>query len=308
MDRRGFLRHGAVGASGLVAGDALRPERRPVAGRVKAMPTDDMDAYLVKIDEGASRLLRWPLADRLPALKQPGFDGEDLARKAMHSLFITGMFGDLPPEQQVHPGMQDRMWDAGEAMDAALDGMTSFLESRTPADLVEVRRALNDRPELLHEIIDTIDHEAELSGVSEPRRAQLRAMFTETGWRLRSQAPELMIDEYLDKVEKVVASDVEDAARQRWLAAKMGEEVFWQAQESLRKRRINRGLKAMGIGALLFLAGLALVSASDSDVTDDDGDALLWLGLVPGITGGSILFVAGLVILLVGAATPEEAT
>ena len=36
-------------------------------------------------------------------------------------------------------------------------------------------------------------------------------------------------------------------------------------------------------------------------------EALLWIGLVPGITVGSIFFVVGFVILLVGVVTPEEA-
>jgi len=133
-------------------------------------------------------------------------------------------------------------------------------------------------------------------------------MFNDVSWRLKSQPPRLMIDEYVSKVDRATASDIESAARQRWIAARYGAEVFWQAQESLRQRRISRGLKAMGIGALLFAAGLLLVAASDSDVGSDDGDALLWIGLVPGVTVGSILFTVGFIMLLVGAATPREAT
>ena len=159
---------------------------------------------------------------------------------------------------------------------------------------------------MLRDIITVVDSEAERSGVSEARRAQLRAMFTDVGWRLENQPPVLIVDEYVGKVERVTASNIEDAARQRWLTARYGEEIFWQAQESLRQRRISRGLKAMGIGAVLFLAGLLLVSASDGDVTSDNSDALLWIGLVPGITAGSVLFVVGFIILIVGALTSED--
>ena len=308
MDRRDFIKRGAVGASGIVAGGtAVNPLEGVEPPKAKVLAPDDMEAYLATVDEGVSRLSQWPLAERFPGLQGSDFDGESLGRKAILSLYMAGMFGDLPIENQVHAGMQDRLWEAQPAIDEALDGMTSFVRRQTPEQLAHVRTTLRARPEILRDVIAVVDSEAEQSGVSEARRAQLRAMFTDVGWRLENQPPGLIVDEYVSKVERVTASDVGDAARQRWLTARYGEEIFWQAQESLRQRRISRGLKAMGIGALLFLAGLLLVSASDGDVTSDDTDALLWIGLVPGITAGSIFFVVGLIILLVGAATSEEA-
>jgi hypothetical protein len=308
MDRRDFIKKGALGASGVVAGGAapnpLEGVERPKA---RVLPPEDMEAYLATVDEGVARLSEWPLAERFPGLKGSDFDGESLGRKALLSLYMAGMFGDLPVENQVHAGMQDRLWAAQPAMDEALTEMTDFVHLQTPEQLARVRATLLTQPDVLRDVITVVDAEAERSGVSEPRRAQLRAMFTDVGWRLENQPPGLIVDEYLGKVQKVTASDIEDAARQRWLTARYGEEIFWQAQESLRQRRISRGLKAMGIGALLFLAGLLLVSASEGDVTSDDNDALLWIGLVPGITVGSIFFVVGFIILLVGASTSEQA-
>ena len=308
MDRRDFIRRSTVGASGMVVGGgATGPLEGMEPPKPKVVPPDDMDAYVATVDDGVARLSQLPLAERFPGLKDAGFDGESLGRKVMVSLYMAGMFGDLSVENQIYPGMQDRLWAAQPTMDEALDEMTDFVNRQRPEDLARVRTTLHTKPDVLRDIIGVVDSEAERSGVSEPRRAQLRAMLTDVGWRLENQPPGLIVDEYVNKVEKVTASDVEDAARQRWLKARYGEEIFWQAQESLRQRRISRGLKAMGIGALLFLAGLLLVSASDGDVTSDDNDALLWIGLVPGVTVGSILFVVGLIILLVGAATSEEA-
>lgn len=308
MKRRDFIKRSAVGASGIVVGgtaaDSLEGVEPPKA---KVLPPEDMEAYLATVDEGVSRLSEWPLAESFPGLSDAELDGESLARKAMLSLYVAGMFGDLAVENQIHAGMQDRLWAVQPTMDEALDDMTDFVHRQTPEQLASVRATLRARPEVLRDVITLVDTEAERSGVSEARRAQLRAMFTDVAWRLENQPPGLIIDEYVGKVERVAASDIEDAARQRWLTARYGEEIFWQAQESLRQRRISRGLKAMGIGALLFLAGVLLVSASDGDITDDDNDALLWIGLVPGITVGSILFVVGFIILLVGAATSEDA-
>lgn len=308
MDRRDFIKRGAAGASGIVAGGSrVHPLEGVEPPNSKVFPPDDMETYLATIDEGVSRLSQWPLAERFPGLRDGDFDGESMARKTLLSLYMAGMFGDLPVENQLHPGMQDRLWAAQPAMDEALAEMTDFVHRQTPEQLARVRMTLQTRPDVLRDISRMVDTEAERVGVSEARRAQLRAMFTDVGWRIENQPPGLIVDEYVSKVERVTASDIEDAARQRWLTARYGEEIFWQAEESLRQRRISRGLKAMGIGALLFLAGVALVSASGGDVTSNDNDALLWIGLVPGITAGSIFFVVGFIILLVGAMTPGEA-
>ncbi|MDH5591191.1 MAG: hypothetical protein OEZ65_16565 [Gemmatimonadota bacterium] len=305
MDRRHFLKRGAIGASGVVAAGAVTPLEGTERPQPKVFPPDDMEKYLDTVDHGVFRMSRWPLADRFPGLRGNGYDGETLARDAMISLYMTGMFGDLPAEYRAHTGMQDRMWAAQPTMDRALDGVMEFLRSRTPDDLSRVRSTLRDRPEVLHEVVTTIDTEAARSGVSESRRAQLRTMFTDVAWRLANQPPELIIDEYVGKVERATASDVESAARQRSQAAHATEEMFWQEQKSLRERRISRGLRRMGIGAALFGVGLLLVAASDGDI--DDGGALMWIGLVPGITVGSILFTVGLVTLLIGAATDRDA-
>jgi hypothetical protein len=267
-----------------------------------------MDEYVERIDAGLERLAQWPLFDSFPHIAGDPTLVNDLGRNAVHALYLTGMFGDLPVDKQVHPRMQDRLWASQETMDEALADMEGFLTTRTPAQLAHVRTTLRERPEVLQGVIRTLDEQSELSGLSEPRRAQLRTMFTEAAWRLEAQPPALMVDEYLSKVRRATASDIESEARQRWLAARVGEEVFWQAQASLRQRRITRGLRAMGIGALLLLAGIVLVSVSDSGDGSDDGDVLLWLGLVPGITVGSIFFVMGLIILLVGAGTPADRT
>jgi len=307
MDRRNFLKRGTLGVSGTVAAGSL-PEPTKAAMREPVVPPpSDMDEYVRRVDAGIARFGEVRIADSFPEFRGDPALLSDLGRKAMHTLYVTGMFGDLSVENQLYPAMQDRLWASQETMDEALQGMTDFLNSRTPEQLGGVRATLRDRPEILQRIIRTVDEQSALSGLSEPRRAQLRTMFTEAAWRLEAQPPRLLVDEYVSKVERVTASDIESEARQRWLAARVGEEVFWQAQDSLRQRRITRGLRAMGIGALLFAAGLVLVSASDGDI-GDDGDVLLWLGLVPGITVGSIFFVVGFIILLVGAATPAEAT
>ena len=305
MDRRDFIRHGALGASGAVAGGHVPRDGLSPAPKRPPLAPHDMIAHLAKVDRGVERISQWPLSESFPGLAGD-VQQESLGRNAMHSLFMTGMFGDLPVENQLDPRMQDRLWESQAVMDEALAGVEGFLMTRTPEQLSRVRATLRERPQVLRGIIDTLDDEASRSGVSVARGAQLRTLFTEVGWRMEKQPPALIIGEYISKVQRAAATDVESEARQRWLMSRLSEETFWQAQESLRKRRISRGLKAMGIGVLLFLAGAALVALG----VDDNGDGnspLLWIGLVPGITGGSILFVTGFIILIVGAVTPADA-
>lgn len=309
VDRRHFLSRGAVGVSGILAareasGEVPRDETLPDADR-PALPPDEMDAYLATMDAGAARLAAWPLHESFPGLPADRPELAAVGRAAMHSLYMAGMFGDLPLENQVDRRVQDRLWASQPVMDEALSGIEDYLARRTATDLAGVRETLRSRPEVLHAIIGTVDEEAGRSGVSDARRAQLRTLFTEVGWRLTNQPPELIVREYADKVERVTASDVQSEARRRWLASRVGEAAFWQAQESLRKRRISRGLRAMGIGVVLLAGGALLISLGSRG---GGNEALLWIGLIPGITGGSIFLVIGLITLLAGALTARDAT
>lgn len=302
MDRRDFLRKGALGASGAMVTGGLEEPGSLRVPRSSLTPPADMDAYVRTMDEGMARIGQWSLASSFPSFDPTVSDFDGLAQASMQTLFMSAMFGDLPLESQIDPRVQDRIAAAQHVMDEAYVGMRDFLGSRTPEQLEGVRATLRARPDVLWRITRTLEDEAAQAGVSDVRQSQLRNMFTEVGWRLERQPPSLMVAEYLDKVERVASSDVRLAARERWLAARIGDELLWQAQEqSTRRRRISRGGRLMGIGALLFAGGVLLISI------DGDGGVLAWIGLIPGVTGGSIAFTIGLITLLAGLATPESA-
>src|SRR6185369_10780517 len=176
--------------------------------------------------------------------------------------------------------------------DEAHDRTTVFLTSLNDEQLNRVQTALRDAT-TRRQLIDTIDAEAGRTGVSDARRAQTRGLLEHVTWRLANQSPRLLVDEYLEKVHKVVDTDVATDAHQRQLIARIGEEAFWAIDErSKRDARINRGLKVMGIGALVTAGGGAVVAAG------------AFAGVLA-MTVGVVTFLIGLVILLVGLATPE---
>lgn len=290
MDRRNFMRTGAVGASGFaVAGGAPLNEAAQRGGSLLY----SMDDYLEQVDEGLARIDEWTIDESV----DESTDADVLGRKIVKSLYMTAMFRDLDVEDQLHPGMQDRMWAMQDTMDEAMDGVVDLLDRQTPESLERVRAALRDDASIKERIARFFDLEGGRTGVQDKRLEQTRASIDYVTARLSSQPPALLIEEYREKVEKVVASDIEAEARQRWLLSKVGEKTFWSLAQAASKRqdRIDRGLRGMGIG-LLIAAGGAALFAIGADV-----------GLV-GMTVGAIWFVIGLVTLLVGTLTPESAT
>lgn len=286
MDRREFIIR--TTSSVLVASGAeacapiMRLPTKPVV-----MPRD-MDEYIARVDAGMARIAQWS-----PTADLPGFVGDRdatdaIGRASMQSLFLTGMFSDLPVKGQLHPGMQDRVIAAMPVMDQAVDGMSMFLRSRNDADMAAVQTALRERNAGVM-VAAAVDREAAQVGLSEWRRAQTRSMFAHAEWRLRSQPPSLIINESLARVEKLSASDVAAESKQRALAARLGEAAFWHhaAERAKREARIGRGGKVLGYGLIVFAVGGLIVAAG--------GVAGLFV-----MTAGVIMIIVGLVMLAVG--------
>src|SRR5512142_1915493 len=231
MDRRNFLKAGA--ATGLTAAAAApAAQATPLAALPKPGRVPDMDEYVAKVDAGLARIDAWSItADK------PGFAGDRaatdaLARTALQSLFVTGMLGDLPPEQQADPRMQDCVWGTAPRLGEAMDRMEQFLATRTEDDLARVQAALRDPAGMAERVADALDEQAELSGVSEWRRQQLRGTLMQAAWRLTNQPPALVIDEYRDKLRRVSASGVEVDAVRHHFGARLGERLFWDRAAS----------------------------------------------------------------------------
>lgn len=269
-------------------------------------PPPDMDGYLARVDAGLERIGR-SSAFAAPAASDAAAS-DTLVRASLQAIFLTGMLGDLPVERQLDPGMQDRIFRSLPLFDEVSDGMSGFLASRTQQDFDRVQAALRE-PGASDRLIAALDAEAELTGVSGPRRAQTRQHLRHVTWRLANQPPALIVDEYLRKVEKVAATDVQSEARQRRLAARVGEKAFWSLQEQAGgpaaaapakgNSKRGRGAKILGIGLLLFAAGAAAASVSDAGFA-------VGSGLVVG-TAGVIMILVGIVMLLASLGKPDAA-
>lgn len=289
MDRRQFLGAGAVSA--LAAVEHASPLNLKTTPR--PAPPNDLPVYVATIDAGVDRISRWSPTAAFPKFQGNREETDSLARAMLTSLYVTAMVSDLPTSMQVQPIVQERILGVAPTLGDALDRTTTFLRGHTDAELARLQKGLRQH-DIAKLIFAPLDSAAGTTGISDYRRAHINALYGEVGWRLRNQPPGLVVSEYLEKVERVQESDPQIVARERDLAARVGEMAFWQATgKSVRDQRIMRGLKVMGFGVLTFAGGAAIVSAGS--------EVGLFIGTV-----GAIMFLVGLVMLLVGLATSSS--
>lgn len=240
MDRRNFLKAGAVagGSLGLGAvgcGAVLEGMSAAPVPSLAELSALDMDGFLKRLDtslgfiQSSSNVTRLvPNEVAVGARKDPRFeDSEALIRGTLRSLLLTSSFTDLPEAGRMHPGMQARLWNSMQEMDDAVLGMNKVLTSLTPTERADVSRLMREDPTVTPRILDVLDEEGVKAGVNEKRRAHMRELGKHSCFRLR-QSTSLFIDEYDDKVQKVVARDSSVEAIQRRMMAQMGEDAFWQ--------------------------------------------------------------------------------
>jgi hypothetical protein len=299
VDRRSFL---GTGAASLVA--AATPTGAAAAAAAASTPGDvlvvpdspaGLDEYLAGVDTRMSALESWSLTEQFGVAPPDAAQVDALGRGILRSMYFTGMIGDLPTDLQVQPQVQRRIEAIAPVMDDAIEGTLEYLRSRGPAELERVQHVLRTT-DAGSRIIEGFDRVAGRNAVSERRRRHTRLLLRDVEWRLRLQPPATVVGEYVDKVERLTATDIAAEARLQDLAALVGAEVVRQRSEpSKRERRIRRGLKVMGFGVATFVVG-ALIVQSSSDSTESPG---LFVGTV-----GAVTFIVGLLILLVGALTP----
>lgn len=294
MDRRDFIAVTATTSATLasLASSAHAGAPPELVAAMAVPPVADMDEYVARVDAGLSRIGLWSVTAELKEFPGDRKATDRLVQVSMQSLFMTGMLGDLPLPQQLDPRMQERVERALPLFDEAADGMTAFLKSRTEMDLHEASANLR-RPGVSDAIIDGLVLEAGRTGVSAPRRGQLREMLKQMSWRLAHQPPALVVDEYLEKVARAAESDLETESRQRAIAARVGEEFFWeQGGKTPRQRRHDRGARLLGIGAVVFAVSGGLVAAGAYPA-------------VFGMTVGAVQMIIGLLMLLSAATMPK---
>ncbi len=241
MERRDFLKAGTAAGVASVAAPACSVVGGGQLIGTPSLSGAEMDDYLVRLDRGMETISGSNLLDEMvpPKAGETGNQrlrreqGQELARKGLRTMLLTGMYKDLPEADRRHPGMQQRLERSGPEMDQALFGMTSLMAGTSPAERSAIQAELKRRPDLGLRLAEGLNKPAKALGVSMKRRAQLRTMSTHLAWRMRVQPPGLVLDDVVGKVQRVAVRNGQDEELKRHLATRIGEEAFWQNQTRL---------------------------------------------------------------------------
>lgn len=289
MDRRDFLKAGIAGL--VVGGCAAQNSAAPpvAAPRPQPLTEPEMRDFLANLDHGMESIDNGnPLGS---VLKEAGVklspdktsQAEELYRKSLRSLLVLGSFHDLPEASRNHPEVQKRIFNALPEMDQAVMGMADHLEKLSRDDQDAIRKKLQEQPMLPTVMVDALDRDAAMLGITTQRRSHLRKLTAQIGWRLRAQPISMLSDEYLSKV-RAVAEGQNRAHLQVLERASLNVEI----KESAANRVMGAGGIVLGLGIAGTLLGASIV---DHDIS---GAFLITVGVL-GILGGLITLLVGLI-------------
>jgi hypothetical protein len=348
MKRRDVLKQAAATAAvasvgaGAVGGAGCATVPRAPA------PRDDRAAadYLAMLDRslelaGQMRPVHEIAAQRGPGPRSPEHEqfvaGSDaMFQRLISALFVTQSFRDLPPETQTHPAVQTRIASHLDEIDGTVFELTSFLSAQTGDERAQLRDALRKNPHAAMDLAELLDGHAATMGVTVERRRQLRQIMKHATFRMRTESPGALIDEYTAKVQRLRGEDGKSALALA-LAQKLGEDQFWRYQQHLAQdtgpgaatpataapptARVSPpgatppsalapqpapaaphrpGDTAIKAGAYMLGIGVVDFGLGALIVSSGSG-GLVWAALVGGITIGALLAAIGLVTLIIGA-------
>ncbi len=208
MDRRTFITTGAV--AGAVAVDGCVTLGTPTH-RAASLPAVDVHAYLADLDRTLGLVAQGDFFGDLVAATG-GSDRvgrtelrrrDDLTRKSLRALMVSGMVLDLNERDRSHPAVAARVAAIADELDETVIGMADWMEHSTPAQRQDVRTKLRAEPDIVDRLARALDAKAELIGVPHSRRRHMGQLFTHAGSRLARQDPSVAIDEYVGRVRRM---------------------------------------------------------------------------------------------------------
>jgi hypothetical protein len=218
MKRREFLQNaGGALALALTPGLVGCPTTgRPDLGALgDAEPADTAGLLRARAAAIREAAVSSPLSDFTEAR---GFE-RTLPGGVIAALWITSTFRDLPAKTRRSPEVQQWMLDEGPAVATAVFTLTEFLEDLMPEERAKLGQALRDDPSLAEAFTTGLAEGARDVGVESERPVQARVVADHVLWRMRHQSVDAVIDEYVDRVDRVCKRAGFDRSEWRTLLA-----------------------------------------------------------------------------------------
>ncbi len=326
MKRREFVKSGlvltmAAGAAGHSAfGEIIAPTEENLSQTEMGRFIKELDISMDRISHSGGDYIKG-LTSQIPS------EGEEkIFRSSLRSLMLVGSFGDLPIKGQVHPEMQKRMMYSASEVNSSVNNSLEILKNMSDESKEEIRSALTEDRNLGRQILDTLDLEARSIGVHSARRRQMKVMGRRIIRRMR-QSPEMLIDEYVTKTEKLLLASNSDEAFDKLFKMQVGETRYstclkeaesaalqWEKsntpdmdlgyglitddqendEEEKEKSKPERikGLRLLGVALIMTAAGQLIIAIAPS---------LFLIGALFGITIGPILIMIALINIIANA-------
>lgn len=321
MKRRGFIKTGMVTmAAGSSSNAALGEIVIPLSENISHLEMEnfisDLDLRMDRISFSGGNYLK-NLLNQTPTKTE-----EDFFRSSLRTLLLIGNSGDLPIKGQVHPWMQKRLHYSAPEISYSITSSIDMLKNMSDETMEDIRSALSDNPDLGDSIMEALDLEAQSIGVSAARRRQMRIMGKRINRRLK-HSPDMLINEYVKKADKLLLTSNSDEALEQLLRAQVGEDNYstsrkeaeaaslhWNKldipdipvgykpiiteqddnKQSKEKNNLKnkKALTLLGIGGVATALGWIIIAVSGGV-----------FGLVLGITLGPLLILIALIMLIV---------
>jgi len=299
MERRNFLSSlGSLVAMGSLSTPAVG---FATTGGLTLTDTSEagLDAYLDELKAQLRRIESARLqSDFRRYFRQRGFPGR-MAKDIARTLLVTSAVRDLPPKIQEHPKVQRRLAREAPRIARTVMRLTDFLKGHSKEELADIQAHLKEHPDLGEEITANFTDFTHRQDLPPERREQTRHFMESTAWKMTHQPPNLMLDEYTEKVDRITAAG--GFQQEHWeahyvvvdeeSAAEPGAD-FW-ADLDFRHPVVAAGLRTMGVGGSFVLGGTAILALGGVS------EVFIGVGMTATCVGGGIAFV-GLIILFVG--------
>lgn len=333
MKRRGFIKTGLVTmAGGASSPFAVGEIIAPVGENISQF---EMENFMSEMDTGMDLISRsggYHLNNLVPQV--PTEDEQNYFRASLRSLLLIGNFSDLPIKGQVHPWMQKRLIYSSPEVNYTVSTSLDILRNMSDETREEVRSALIEDPELGDRILESLDLDARSIGVHSARRRQMRVMGKRIIRRLR-HSPEMFIDEYVSKAEKLIAANNPDETSEFLFRSRMGENEYSARRDEAEKAALHwgelgipdspiaynpvvscqevstppgeemdlkkrKGWNLLGIGIIVTVVGWLFIAIAGGS------ELVFWIGVVSGVTIGPILILSAIIVLIVQAVKSKK--
>lgn len=330
MERREFIEAttlsalvGVAGAS--TAGCGAAPMR---------LGSHEEASLLARLDRGLSVIRGSSAAEH--GLHNRNANVDRLARLGLEALVVADVARSIPPEAELSPAFASRLMEELPVLDRSVAAYGNLLAGMPMGARRNLERAVRRRPEVAMEMAEWIDERAAASGVSHESRMRLRALASRVTTRARRQSMSAVVDDTVDKVERIVTRKGGSLASARNAASNAMLASIWQTLDDgvpaspggapppsyagqlgapsapppvvIDPERPpvtepadegGRGDRELEIGAILIGSGVAAFGLATG--IGAAAGSVMW-GMIIGATPGGILLVVGLVFLIIGAA------